>query len=70
MLLSLGFLRVSWVEYMSTLCQGQASLLRMHYLMHVEKWTKDTRLNLGLIGAWRGPVGVGDVVFEVYEVSQ
>ena len=46
---------VQRVECMSALCQGQASLLTMHHPVHAEKWAKDTRLYLGLIGAWRGP---------------
>ena len=41
------------------MCQGQASLLTMHHPVHAEKWAKDTRLYLGLKGAWRGPMGGG-----------
>ena len=59
MLLLLGFLRFSWVECKSALHQGQASLLTMHLPVHAEKWAKDTRLYLGLIGACRGPIGGG-----------
>ena len=55
MLLFLGFCGVSLVECKSAQCQGQVSLLTIHYSVYGEKWAKDTRVYLGLIGAWRGP---------------
>ena len=66
MLLSLRFLRVSWVECKSGLCQGQASVLTMHCPVHAEKWAKDTRLYLGLIGFWRGPLDAGGLLYLKY----
>ena len=70
MLLSFGFVRVSRVECKSALYQRQASLLTMHNPVDAEKWAKDTRLYLGLIGPWRGHMGVRVAIFEVYEVRQ
>ena len=66
MLLPLGFLRVFWVECKSALCQGWACLLQMHHPVHAEKWAKDTRLYLGLIGAWRGPMGDRGLLYLKY----
>ena len=35
-------------------------MLIMHHPVHAEKCAKDTRLYLGLIGAWKGTMRVGD----------